>query len=114
MYAKCDCQYQYCYRNRESELIDGVTSDFSPRARYGRKEALQEEIVAGVENGAGPQIAGGVSQPGHDDTLTAYHDGEARYAEPPRRAIVVIREQQDREVPARPDDACQQGTPRET
>ena len=72
------------------------------------EKGLHKEIVAGVQEHAGPNAAGFQAHPGEEKADSQHQYGKARDGIPQRAGAVIVREQNEGVVPKSPDAAADQ------
>ena len=76
------------------------------------EKGLHKEIVAGVQEYAGPNTAGLLAHPGEEKADSQHHHRKAHQGIPQRAAAAIVCEQYDWVVPKRPDGATDHRDPR--
>src|SRR5581483_2104598 len=97
----------YDSRQRAAKLVNEVLRPASVAGERG-EDVLNIQVVAGVQNGTGPQASGLEPQPCHDETQRYDADREAGEAIPRGCTGVVVGEQENRVVPHRPHHAAEE------
>src|SRR5581483_7307182 len=98
---------EYDSRQHAAKLVNEVLRPASVAGERG-ENILNIQVVAGVQNGAGPQASGLEPQPCRDETQGNDADREAGEAIPRGCTGVVVGEQENRVVPHRPHHAAKE------